>query len=105
MSVDTTFKPISPTYLVGVTALQPGDAKQMGVTSWRIANTNAAANHVSWGATGSVAAVAPIAGTPSANTILIPIGGVSYIEAPAGSFFIAALASVEITGGQGGIGG
>lgn len=107
MSIDTTFKPIGQTVLVGVAAVAAVDkGAQAGVTTFRIRNTNVAANYITWGPTAAVtAAGAPVAGTPSVNTIGVPIGGVVYLEVPAASFFIATLASFEVTPGTGGIGG
>lgn len=108
MSIDSTFKPMTATYQVDSTgAVQIKEAKDAGASSFRLRNVNAAAAYVTWGGSGVTSKGAPVLGTPSVNTIGIPIGGVAYIEVPPASFFIASVAApaVEITGGEGGNGG
>ena len=111
MGVDTTFQPKTPTFAVDSTAAVTIDARQSGVTSWRIRNSAAAAAYVKWaqgGATAPTAAAAPAIGTPVANEIGIAAGQAVYIEG-IGAFlqFIgnAAAPNLEITGGQGGCSG
>jgi hypothetical protein len=103
MSIDTTFKPFSPSFAVASGA-PVQSAAPVGVTTFRIVNTTAAAAaRVSWGKT---AALTPVPAAPGPNSILIQLGGVLYIEVPGDSFFnVSAAATVEITGGQGGVGG
>lgn len=108
MSIDTTFKPATPTVLVGATAVAVVDkGAYQGVTTFRVRCVNVAAQYLTWGPTSGVtAAGAPIAGTPVQNTIGLAAAGVAYIEVPSASFFIAsAAASFEVTGGTGGTGG
>lgn len=104
MAIDTTFKPLS-----GSVAIASGAPAQVpapvGVTSFRIVNTTAAnaATRISWGPTAAKAAV-PAAAGPS--IAYIPGNGVLYLEVPGDSFFnVQAAGTVEITGGQGGVGG
>ncbi len=107
MSVDTTFKPLGPTTLVGVTAVAPMTKDAAGgVTTFRLRCLATA--YLTWGPSSSItAAGAPSAGTPSSNTIGMTTGGnAAYIEVPAGSFFISSVAaSFEVTPGSGGTGG
>ena len=108
MSIDTTFQPKTQTYAVDNTAaVQLTEAAQVGALTFRIRNINAAAIYVAWGVTAPAAPTAPAIGTPKPRTMGIPIGGVLYIEVPPASFFIASAVApaLEITGGQGGVGG
>ena len=104
MSVDTTFTPLTPTFLVGVSQIQVAP-KDLGsaVSTYRVRCLTAA--YLTWGPTGVTALGAPGAGgTP--NTIGLATGGVIYLQVPPGVFFISSVAaSFEITGGQGGCGG
>lgn len=107
MSIDSTFKPQTGTYLVGVTAVQIVEAFGSGVVSFRVWNNAATIQYLTWGRnSGITAAGAPTAGVPSVNTIGIPIGAVVYVEVPANSYFIGNTGSAfQITGGEGGNGG
>jgi hypothetical protein len=108
MSIDTTFAPKTQTYAVDNTAaVQLTEAGQVGATTFRVRNINAAAIYFSWGAkSAGLAAAAPAIGAPKANTIGLAIGGIIYIEVPPNSFFIASAVApaLEITGGMGGVG-
>jgi hypothetical protein len=122
VGVDTTFQPKTPTYAVDSSAAVVIDARQAGVTSWRIRAiglTPAAAAavtsvYVKWAqGNGSApsAAAAPVLGTPVANEIGVNVGTTVYIEGIGAwlqfiaSGLFATPAYVEITGGQGGCGG
>lgn len=108
MSIDTTFQPKSPTFLVGATALQVAPDSQMGVTTFRVRLIVAGPAYLSWGFNNAVTAKgAPAAGVPVANTLGMTVAGsVMYIEVPGNSWFISSVAAAfEITGGQGGVGG
>lgn len=110
MSIDTTFKPMTPTYAVdNSAAVQIKEAQQLGATCFRIRNLAAGGTtiYVSWGQqSAGLAAVAPALGAPKVNTIGIPGNLVTHIEAPCNSFFIASAVApaLEITGGVGGTG-
>lgn len=112
MSVDTTFKPLTPTALLGTAAAQiaADSSCAAGMTTFRVSSLLVARGYIAWGPKAAgLAAVAPTgtsATTVSVNTIGVPAGGTVYIEAPASSFFIAsAAAAFEVTGGSGGNGG
>lgn len=106
MSVDTTFKPIGKTVVVGPTggAVQPNDSSaSAGIITFRIRCT--VAGYLTWGGQAVAAAVAPALGTPQSSTLGFAIG-VAYIDAPAASFFRGdGTSAFEITGGTGGTGG
>jgi predicted branched-subunit amino acid permease len=106
VSIDTTFHPITPTILVGVTAVQAAVDTQQDNTTFRVRCLVAA--YLTWGNKSTITALgAPAAGVPSANTLgMSVVGSAMYIEVPANSFFISSIAaSFEITGGKGGVGG
>lgn len=108
MSIDTTFKPIGATALVGVTAVQVCDkGAYLGVITFRVRCVNAAAQYLTWGSQSGVASAgAPTAGSPVQNTIGMAPGAVAYLDVPAASYFISgSAASFEVTGGTGGTGG
>lgn len=108
MSMDTTFRPMGNTVLVGTAAVAAVNKESaMGVSSFRVRCLVAA--YLTWGPTAAVtAAGAPTAGNAGvANTLGMPAGGnAMYIEVPPGSFFISSVAaSFEVTPGAGGTGG
>ena len=111
MSIDTTFQPKTPTYVVDSTgAVQVKEAPQAGAITFRIVNTTAASatTRVAIGQSASLATpTAPAVGTPSGPfNLLLPANAVLYVEVPQASFFRAAAAGTfEVTGGQGGVGG
>lgn len=105
------FTPFGPTVLVGTSEVQASSgSRNTGPTAYRIRNTSASAQYISWsyappnGATPTIAApTAPTAGVPSANTLgFLPnsvevIGGI-----PANAFFRAsAVGAFEVTPGEG----
>jgi len=108
MSIDTTFKPIGLTTLVGTSAVQASPdptSDSRACTTFRVRCLVAA--YLTWGSQASVtAAGAPGAGTPVNNTIGMSIvGEVEYLEIPYASYFISSVAaSFEITPGIGGTG-
>lgn len=115
MSIETTFKPLAPTTLVGLTAIQasaqPGQLQQAGVTSFRIRNITATAAVFGWGvSSASAVATAPTAAAPQ-NSITVAggaaIGGPAiYLELPVYTWFISSVAATfEVTPGMGGVGG
>lgn len=112
MSVDTTFKPMTPTYAVdNSAAVQIKEAQQAACVTFRVV-AKTASGYLSWGQTSSVAApTAPALGASGMreNTIGVLLNVPVYIEVPPGSWFIGnaafATSGFEITGGQGGTGG
>lgn len=105
MSVDTTFKPLGPTTLIGATAVRLVDApgNPAGISTVRVKCL--VAGYFTWGSASVASAGAPTAGAPSANTIgMAVVGSVERFEIPAASvFFIAsAPAAFEMTPGIGG---
>ena len=101
MAIDATFQPQGPTVLVGTTAVQvPGAAG--GSTSYRIRNISASVQYFSWGTASVGAPVAPVAGTPSANTIGMLGGSVETFCISSNPFLIAGTATgFEVTPGEG----
>lgn len=109
MSVDTTFKPISPTVPFGTTggavALVDKGA-YLGVTTFRIRCVTA--GYIAWGSTASLAApsATPAVGVQLVNTLGFATGQTGYFEIPAASFFRGDGTGVfEVTPGSGGTGG
>lgn len=105
MSIDTTFKPQGPTALVVATAIQVPNGGS-GITSFRVRNLATVAQYFSWGKTAAqatlLAGIAPIANTPSFNTIGMLPSSVETFEIPGDSFFIAGtVTGFEFTAGQG----
>jgi hypothetical protein len=112
MSIDTTFHPITETYVVDNTvAVQIKGANQRGATTFRVRNiSTSTAAYVAWGPTAPAAPVAPVAlGVQPGNMLGIPPSSTLIIEVPANSFFIASVVfatgstGLEITGGIGGV--
>lgn len=105
MSIDTTFRPITPLTFVTNTAVQvvPPGGYFGSVVSFRVRNLSASVQYFSWGATSSVTAgAAPTAGNPTPNTIGMLPNSVETFEMPASAFFIASSATgFEFTGGTG----
>lgn len=103
MSIDTTFKPGAASFAL-VSGTPQQSVPYIGITTFRIVNTTASViARVGWGKT---AATSPVPATPGPNNILVTVGEICYIEVPGDSFFnVSAGATVEILGGQGGIGG
>ena len=119
MGVDTTFQPKTPTFVVDSSAAVTIDARQLGVSSWRIralGTAGAAAGlsgFIKWaqgGAAAPSAATTPALGTPLPNQLGVNAGQTLYIEG-IGAFIqfignaVFATSSFEVTGGQGGCGG
>lgn len=117
MSVDVVFKPLAPTTLVGVAAIQAspqaGTLQQAGVITFRIRNITVAAVTFGWGTTAANTVSTPATAAAPQNVITlggsatVGVGGVTvYLELPYNTFFISsAAASVEVTPGNGGVGG
>lgn len=107
MSVDTTFKPQTGTYLITTAAQNVPEASGAGVVTFRVRLIVAGPAYLTWGSSTVTAKGAPAAGTPVVSTLgMSGIGTVLYIEVPANTFFISNVAvAFEVTGGQGGIGG
>ena len=120
MGVDTTFQPKTPTYAVDGSAAVTIDARQLGVSSWRIRSVVAtpvagASAYIKWapGANSPpTAAVAPTLGVPTVNEIGVNCGQTVYLEGIGAwlqfigtSGFVIGTNSFEVTGGQGGCGG
>jgi hypothetical protein len=108
MSIDTTFQPKGSSLAIvsGTPAqLNGGQSGQIGVTTFRVVNTTAASlsTRISWGTT---AATTPVPAAPGPSNLLLLPNEALYIEVPPNVFFnVAAAGTVEIMGGQGGVGG
>jgi hypothetical protein len=103
MSVDTVFKPLGPSVLVGTTAVQiVTSANPAGVSTFRVRNTQAVVAYFAYGSASVAAPVAPTAGGPAYNTIGMLPGSIETFELPAASYFIAAaVGGFEMVPGQG----
>ena len=104
MSVDTIFKPIGSTTLVGVTPVQLNSQgnNSGGMVSVRIRNLLGTAQYFSWGTSASVSVTVPTAGVPSPNTIGMLQTSVETFELPPNAWVVAnAAAAFEMTPGQG----
>ena len=103
------FTPFGPTYLVGTSPVQVASSNNDNPTSYRIRNTSASAQYISWypqqpgNPTPTITVTAPTAGNPSASTLgFLPtsvevIGGIppnAWFEADAAGAF-------EVTAGEG----
>jgi len=106
VSLDTTFHPIgaSVSIVSGVPQqLNGGNCGQLGVTTFRVSNTGAAAARFTWG---SSAAGTPVPTVAGPNTMYLQIGDNLYIEVPPNSWFnIVAAGTMDVIGGIGGVGG
>ena len=107
MSNDTTFHPITPTFLITTAAAQVAPDTQQGNTTFRVRLIVAGPAYLTWGNKSTITAGGAPATTGTANTLGMQVAGsVMYIEVPGNSFFISNVASAfEITGGIGGVGG
>ena len=119
MSVDTTFQPKTPLYVVDSSAAVTIDGRQAGVTSWRIralgisGSATGVSGYIKWApgnATAPSAATTPALGTPTANQVGVNAGQTLYLDGiGAWLQFIGnaayATSAFEVTGGQGGCGG
>ena len=104
MSIDTTFRPLGPTVLVGTAAVSPGAHLSSGCSTFRVRCLVSA--YLGWGNDNVGAPVAPAAGVPAVNTLGFSAGDIAYVELPYNVFFISSVAaSFEVTPGQGGTGG
>jgi hypothetical protein len=103
MSIDTVFKPLGPTVLVGVTAVQVvASGTGSNYSSIRVRNTATTTQYFTWGGAAVAALGAPTAGVPSANTIGMAAGATETFDIPPALFFIGNTASAfEMTPGQG----
>lgn len=104
MSVDTTFKPLGNTTLVGVapTLLYgANDSPPAGANTVRVRCL--VAGYLGWGPKNSVTVAAPAAGVPQPNTIGMAANAVEHFEIPPTSFFVSSgAAGFEVTPGTGG---
>lgn len=105
MSIDTTFRPITPLTFVGASAVQvvATGSPSPAVVSFRVRNLSSSPQYFTWGTTSSVTAgSAPTSGNPTSNTIGMIGSSVETFEIPGQSWFIASSATgFEISGGQG----
>jgi hypothetical protein len=103
------FTPFGPTYLVGVTTIQVASNNNDNATSYRIRNTSASAQYLSWVAPvpGNerqlTTVTAPTAGNPSYSTLGFLPNSVEVIGGlPPNAWFKASAAGAfEITPGEG----
>lgn len=104
---DQAFTPAGSTFLIGVAAVQvpnPGTTQQ---TAYRIRCLVSgyiafSPEVVSGAAPTSLAAVAPVAGTPSLNTIGMLAGQVEVFCLPQEAWFLSSVAAgFEVTAGEG----
>lgn len=103
------FVPFGQTYLVGTTSVQVLSQGNQGATSYRIKSMLTTTQYLRWappsptGVAVTVGSVtAPVAGTPSNETIGLFPGAVEVISLPANAWFKAdAVAAFEITPGEG----
>jgi hypothetical protein len=108
MSIDTTFHPIGSSLAIvsgSPAQLNGGQSGQIGVTTFRVVNTTAASasTRISWGTT---AASTPVPAAPGPSNLLLLPNEALYIEVPPNVFFnVAANGSIDVIGGQGGVGG
>lgn len=103
------FTPFGPTYLVGTSSVQVSAKNNDNPTSYRVRNTSASVQYLSWvpaapgNATPTITVTAPTTGNPSASTLgFLPssvevIGGI-----PPNAWFKAdAVGAFEVTAGEG----
>jgi hypothetical protein len=103
------FTPFGPTYLVGTSVVQVSSRNNDNPTSYRVRNTTASVQYLSWvpdapgNPTPTITVTAPTAGSPSASTLgFLPssvevIGGI-----PPNAWFKAdAVGAFEVTAGEG----
>lgn len=103
MSVDTTFKPITPSVSFTTSAVQvvTDKANPGGITTFRVTNTGSGGIRFSWG---GASVASPTGAGP--NTMYVGAGLSVYIEVPVNSYFIGASgATFDVIGGIGGTGG
>jgi len=98
MSIDTTFKPISPLTFIGTTPRQVVTAgqNQSGAISFRVKSLAASGTdqYFTWGQSNAVTAgAAPTDNVPTVNTIGMLGASVETFELPAGSWFVASSAT------------
>lgn len=111
MSVDTTFQPKTPTFVVDNSAPVTIDGRAAGVTSWRVRAVTAA-GYVHWAAGNTDPGVpaAPGVGVQMPNQVGIAVGTPVYLDGIGAWLTFRgnaafATSSIEVTGGQGGCGG
>jgi hypothetical protein len=113
MGIDTTFQPKTETFVVDSSATVTIDGRQRGVTSWRIDAVGTGGAIVKWGPPPPASApviVTPAIGAIMPNQMNVNPTATVYIEGVGAFLQFAtnvafATAHLEITGGQGGIGG
>jgi hypothetical protein len=109
MAYNSPFSPFGPTYLVGTSSVQVQSSNGNQPTSYRVKNMLGTTQYFSWlppqpnNATQSVTVTAPVAGTPSANTLgMLPYSVEIFGGLPGNAWFEAdAAAAFEITAGEG----
>ena len=109
MAYNSPFSPFGPTYLVGTTSVQVKSTNNDQPTSYRVRNLLGTNQYFSYlppqpgDATQSITVTAPVAGTPSANTIgMLPYSVEIFGGLPGNAWFEAdAAAAFEITPGEG----
>ena len=109
MAYNSPFSPFGPTYLVGTTSVQVKSTNNDQPTSYRVRNLLGTSQYFSYlppqpgDATQSITVTAPVAGTPSANTIgMLPYSVEIFGGLPGNAWFEAdAAAAFEITPGEG----
>lgn len=109
MAYNSPFSPFGPTYLVGTTSVQVQSSNGNQPTSYRVKNMLSTTQYFSWlppqpnNATQNVTVTAPVAGTPSPNTLgMLPYSVEIFGGLPNNAWFKAdAVGAFEITAGEG----
>ena len=109
MAFTSAFSPFGSTVLVGTTAVQVSTSNNTDPTNYRVKNMLSTTQYFTFkapqpnNATQTITVTAPIAGTPSAQTIgMLPYSVEIFGGLPANSWFKAdAAAAFEITPGEG----
>lgn len=98
--MDQPFVPTGPTVVVGTAAVNVVN-NTYGGGSFRVRNTAATSQYLTWGPDSTVASVVPVAGTPALRTIGMLPGSVE-VFGNIGPWFIGNTGSTfEITQGTG----
>lgn len=98
--MDQPFCPTGPTTVVATAAVNVVN-NTYGGNSFRVVNTAATAQYLTWGSSNSVVSAVPVAGTPAQNTLRLLPGSVE-VFGNIGPWFIGNAASAfEITQGTG----
>ena len=98
--MDQPFCPTGPTVVVATTAVNVVN-NTYGGGSFRVRNTAATAQYLTWGVDATVTSAVPVAGTPALRTVGMQPGSVE-VFGNIGPFFIGNTGSAfEITQGTG----